>query len=214
MSKEINITSEELYYLSAVMQAKYIDYVYVSNIVLMEESIKKLKEDAQRTLSEKKYIDEDFSGNVMVAYDVERVLKPVFFGEKESSVTDINQKNDMASFTNYHFLDGDITAVTEIDEKLVFNLISTEEIENKIEKLIPSNYEDNVMGEIEIAAENISRIISIKTFQVGVSSGVFVYIANEDGVFCTENGEEAFVSVGREEMITHFKKVILEGRIR
>lgn len=214
MNKEIIITPEELYYLGSVMQAKYIDYVYVSNIAMLEDNIKKVKADARRTLSEKKYIEEDFSGDVMVAYDVESVLKPVFFGEKESSVTDINKRDELASFTNYHFLDGAITAVTEVDEKLEVFSVTAEEIENKLDKLIPSSYEDSVKGEIEINSDDVSRVISIKHFHVGTSSGVFVYIANKDGVFCTENAEEAFVSVGRNEMISHFKSVVLEGRIK
>ncbi len=86
MGNEILLSPEELYFLGGQMQAKYIDYAYVSEMGDIQQNYCLYESTVKAELTKKGMIEEDFSGNLIVADFVKEILHPIFFGKFESSL--------------------------------------------------------------------------------------------------------------------------------
>ena len=143
---------------------------------------------------------EDFGGNVEVEPAVLSVLKPIFFGEIETSIDICNiGETNIVSVYKYHFHDGAVTEVTGEKGKLVIKTADQIVIREKVESLISENYaaESQVVDTIDKV--NITRFIAFKQIHVGTTSMVKTYIES-DGVFYQEK-EETIESVTRTQFV-------------
>lgn len=201
MDKEIILTPEELYYLGSFLQAKYIDYAYVAAMSDIKQNFSLFETEAKAALVSAGILMEDFGGNLEVNPGVLRVLKPIFFGETETSidVCNIGQTNTVAVY-KYHFHDGAVTMVTGNNSKLVIKTADQITIREKVESLISETYNAESQMVEEIDKAHITRFIAFKQICVGTTSMVKTYIES-DGVFYQEK-EESIESVTRTQFVS------------
>mgnify|MGYP000429586944 CR=1 FL=1 len=74
MENAIKLTAEELYYLGGLMQAKYIDYDYISAMGDIQKNYRMYESNAVDGLAGKGLIEEDFSGEITVSVSIEELL--------------------------------------------------------------------------------------------------------------------------------------------
>ena len=84
MGKTITLSPQELYFLGTVLDARYIDYDYISHMPDIQKRYSVHEQETMSQLADKGYVDEDFSGNVTVNDEIRELLEPVFFGEIEA----------------------------------------------------------------------------------------------------------------------------------
>lgn len=210
MNKEIILSPEELYYMGRFLQAKYIDYAYVAAMNDINQNYALFETEAKASLVSKSILMEDFAGNVEVDPVALGVLKPVFFGETESSIDicSIGETNTVAVF-KYHFYDSAVTMVTGKNSKLVIKSADQIAIREKVESLIAEAYNAENQAVESIDKTNITRFIAFKQIHVGTTSMVKTYI-EADGVFYQEN-EGTIESVTRDQFITDAFDVVKGG---
>lgn len=200
MNKEIVLTPEQLFFMGRLLQAKYIDYAYVAAMNDINQNFSLFETEAKAALVSAGILMEDFSGNVEVDPTVLSVLKPIFFGETETSIDicNIGETNTVAVY-KYHFHDGAVTMVTGERGKLVIKTADQIAIREKVESLISETYnaENQVVETIDKA--HITRFIAFKQIHVGTTSMVKTYIES-DGVFYQEK-KESIESVTRTQFI-------------
>lgn len=210
MTKEIVLTPEELYYMGRFLQAKYIDYAYVAAMNDISQNFALFENEAKASLVSAGILMEDFGGNVEVDPVVLSVLKPIFFGEVETSI-DICGIGEMSTVAvyKYHFYDGAVTMVTGEKGKLLIKTADQIAIREKVESLISETYnaESQIVETIDKA--HVTRFIAFKRIHVGTTSMVKIYIES-DGVFYQEK-EESIESVTRTQFVSDAFDVVKGG---
>lgn len=181
MKKEIILTPEELYYMGALLRAKYIDYAYVAAMSDISQN-RELYESASRAgLAEKEILMEDFSGNLEVDADARKLLEPIFFGELESAinVASVEAEGRKGLYNRrFHFYEGRITATVIGPEGILLQAVDDGQLQEWIADLLPQGYEAGAetIPAAEINREQISRIIAVKSTQVGKKAAVEIYV--------------------------------------
>lgn len=201
MNKEIVLTPEQLFFMGRLLQAKYIDYAYVAAMNDINQNFALFETEAKAALVSVGALMEDFGGNVEVDSAVLSVLKPIFFGEIETSIDICNiGETNTVSVYKYHFHDGVVTEVTGEKGKLVIKTADQIAIRERIESLISCKYtaENQVVETID--KTHITRFIAFKQIHVGTASVVKNYIES-DGVFYQEK-EETIESVTRIQFVS------------
>lgn len=180
MEKDMILSPEELYYLGTTLQARYIDYAYVAAMNDIKQNYALFETETRASLVSSGVLMEDFSGNVEVDAAALALLKPIFFGETETSVDvcALGEPNRVLVY-KMHFCDGAVTLVTCESGKLVLKSIDQLGIKDLVSGLLPANYagtDDTVAG---IDKEKITRFIAVKQAVVGRSAQVKTYIEAE-----------------------------------
>lgn len=209
MNNEILLTPEELYYLGSAVQAKYIDYAYVAAMDDIGQNYALFENDAKNSLVNSGILMEDFSGNAELDPNAEILTRPIFFGERESSI-DICEIGEEISVTvsKYHFLDGNITMVSGKDGKLCIKGVSSDEIRSFTESILSEDYPQiTPTVRDNIAKERVSRFFAVKAVSLGKQSIVKTYIES-DGVIYHEKENGALESVPRETFVNDVYDII------
>ena len=113
MSRKLDLTPMELYFLGKSMHAKYIDYHYIAAMPDIQKRHELLEERTLEALTEAGIADEDFSGHVEIEEEAAALLEPVFFGETEVTV-------EGSAIVRIHILPDRITLCEEADGHLTF----------------------------------------------------------------------------------------------
>lgn len=207
MSKEIVLTPEQLYYMGRLLQAKYIDYAYVAAMNDINQNYALFETEAKASLVSAGLLMEDFGGNIEVDPIVLSVLKPIFFGEVETSIDicNIGETNTVAVY-KYHFYDGAITMVTGEKGKLVIKTADQIAIRDKVESLISKIYDATNQKVDTINKALITRFIAFKQIRVGITSIVKTYI-EADHIFYREV-DETIESVTRDQFVSDAYNVV------
>ena len=207
MSKEIVLTPEQLYYMGRLLQAKYIDYAYVAAMNDINQNYALFETEAKASLVSAGLLMEDFGGNIEVDPIVLSVLKPIFFGEVETSIDicNIGETNTVAVY-KYHFYDGAITMVTGEKGKLVIKTADQIAIRDKVESLISQIYDATNQKVDTINKALITRFIAFKQIRVGITSIVKTYI-EADHIFYREV-DETIESVTRDQFVSDAYNVV------
>ena len=202
MDKVIVLSPEELYYFGTILQAKYIDYAYVAAMDDIGQNYTLFEKETAASLVNKGLLFEDFSGNVEISDEALALLKPIFFGETETSI-DICELGDenRVSVYKFHFHDGAITMVSGKEGKLEIKLVDQILIQDMITKLIPKNYSCEQKVVTDIPRDKITRFFAFKKILVGKTSVVKTYI-EADGVIYQEKDEEHIESVAKESFLS------------
>ena len=189
MQKEIILTPEELYYLGSFLQAKYIDYAYVAAMSDIKQNYSLFENETKAALVSSGILMEDFGGQVEIDEEISNLLKPIFFGEVETSldICLLGEKNSV-SVHKFHFYDGIITMVTGDNGKLIIRATDQLGIKNIVENLLPDNY-DAISTTVDKIDENkVTRFIAAKNVFVGEKSSVKTYLEVE-GIFYHETDD-------------------------
>ncbi len=209
MNNEILLTPEELYYLGAAVQAKYIDYAYVAAMDDIGQNYALFESDAKNSLVDAGILMEDFSGSVELDSNAEMLIRPIFFGEKETSV-DICEVGEERSVTviKYHFLDDNITMVSGKDGKLRIKHIDTDEIYSFIKRLLPDSYPQITPAvKNDISKETVSRFFAVKSVVIEKQSVVKTYIES-DNIIYREKEDGSLESVPKEVFVDEVYNIV------
>ena len=207
--KELLLSPRELYCLGGVLNAKYIDYAYIAALDDIGQDFKLFQKEALSSLSSKGILIEDFGGDMEMNEEYLPLLEPIFFGKIETTL-DICIINEIIHVDVYkfHFYLDRITMVAGKDENLYIKQIGKDDIFNIVNSLTDENY--NTESGIHISeydSAKVSRFLSAKSIEVGVSSDVLTLI-EYDGNFYMGTVENELVSLSREDLSSMVFEVI------
>ncbi len=208
MEKEVIISPEELYFLGSLMQANYIDYSYVAAMGDIQQNYALFEKEAQANLVSAGLLMEDFSGNIELDAHAAELLRPIFFGEVETSVDvcTLLQENPSVAVHKLHFHDGRTTLVTGEKKKLKLRTIDELGIDQLVASLLPAGY-SAPGGEVsDLKGATVSRVLSVKSTKIGGSSVVAAYL-EADGVIYQER-EAKMVSIGTQQFISDVSSIV------
>lgn len=208
MEREIIISPEELYYLGTRLQAKFIDYAYVAAMDDIGQNYALFEKETGAALVNKGILTEDFSGSIEVDPNVAELLKPIFFGEAETSI-DICEFGETNTVTVYkfHFNDGAVTMVTGKEGKLLLKKTDSLEIQELVKALIPASYAFEPKTVTDIPRESITRFFAFKSILVGKTSVVRTYIEAGGSVY-REKDTELIETVSREAFLSDAADIV------
>ena len=204
----IELSPGELFFIGQMMQAKYIDYQYVTAIEACGD-LADVKTAGRDSLEKKGLLEEDFSGELELSEDVKKLMEPVFFGEIIESlvVTDAVEIENMQAFT-FHINKEKITKVSPTDVGYSFEDITKEDKDKILNRLVPALANEKSGEEVPIEnEEDIKEIISRKFLEIGKTSIVDVYFETKTGQYCKENDSEQFISVTADEIKKNYGEV-------
>ena len=186
MKKEVYMSPEELYYLSSVLNADYIDYAYLAAMSQYGGSEDYFRNEAKASLAGAGVLTEDFSGTVVVDAEIQELLKPIFKGKTETSL-DVCTPGEDAKIVVYkfHFLDGAITMVTESDGKLLIRSIDGSYLDNLIQSFLPSEYtcgESAVVPKVD--EKNVTLVLVAKSIKIDDTSVVKAFFECGGAFYC------------------------------
>lgn len=200
MEKELILTPEELYYMGRFLQAKYIDYAYIAAMSDIKQNYSLFEKEAQASLVSAGILMEDFGGNLEIDASALSVLKPIFFGEVETSI-DICflGESNTVSVNKFHFHDGAVTMVTGDNGKLIIKAVDQIAIHEFISTILAENYNGKFEVVKELDKDKISRFIAAKSIIVGHTAVVNTYIESNDVIY--RENEENIESLTRDMFI-------------
>ncbi len=210
MQKEIIITPEELYYLGRFLQAKYIDYAYVAALNDIGQNFSLFESETKAALVSAGILVEDFGGNVEIDKNISAILKPIFFGEVETSldICSLGEENTVTVY-KFHFHDGIVTMVTGNNGKLLIKPIDQIGIKNIVEGLLTENYNAVSGVRVEISEKTVARFVAAKSISVGKTSAVKTFLET-DGVFYQED-DECVKSMSKDMFVNDIFNIIKGG---
>ena len=129
MSVRCELTPMELFFCTRVMKAKYLDYDYLRRTPDVQKQYLLHEQETLEQLDEKGIMELDFDGNAAMTPEYEALLKPVFFGEKESRL-DVHGKPDR----RFHIFEGKIVMSLIGDDRITFREVTGTEIESFLEE--------------------------------------------------------------------------------
>lgn len=202
MIPEILISPEELYFLAATAQARYIDYIYVAAMKGLDKTYKVCKSEATRTLREQGLITANLAGNVELEPDVLNLLEPVFFGTYESAVDVCVFDSGVLRTESYrfHFNVDNVTCAMSRGDKFLFCPETEEGIRQIVESFVPESYqaETGWISNPPLPGE-VTRVFSVKNQTFGREGTVRLFV-QANGLICRE-GEDGFQALNRKDFI-------------
>lgn len=208
MDNTIRLIAEELYYLGGIMQAKYIDYDYISAMNDIQNNYRLYESNVVNDLSKKGLIEEDFSGDITIAVSMEELLRPVFFGDFEAEIDICNIREDNRKIVKLHTDQGETTLV-ELDEN---HLVLKKMQENDVVeygKDIFSFIKDETDENIEFDEQKVSDIYILKNTVIGGESDVRILFRIGNSIFM-ENEEEQITKITFPNLIQEIQAVLVE----
>lgn len=201
MQKEVILSPEELYALGTRLQARYIDYAYVAAMEDIGQNYPLFERETGAALVKRGILEEDFSGTVTISAEVEGLLRPVFFGELETSI-DICTfgKPNTVRVMKFHFHDEAITMVVGQEGKLLLRQIDRLGIEKLVEELLPADYDCAVEEVADVPRDGLTRYFAFKCTQVGERAEVKTYVES-NGVLYHERSAGRVETVPRKSFL-------------
>lgn len=208
MENAIKLTAEELYYLGGQMQAKYIDYDYISAMGDIQKNYRMYESNAVDGLAGKGLIEEDFSGEITVSVSIEELLSPVFFGDFEAEIDICGVQEDSRKIVKLH-TDQDKTTLVEFDEnQLVLKKMQGNDVV-EYGKDIFGFLKDETDENIEFDEQKVSEIYILKNTVIGGESDVRILFRIENSVFMEDENEE-IKRINDQDIIQTIQSVLVE----
>ena len=195
MAQNILLTPGELYFLGKLMQARYIDYAYVAGMDDISQHRDLYEKETTASLVRKNILMEDFSGDVEIDPGCEDLLRPVFFGETETSMDAVTASTGSVTAVKFHYLDGKCVSVSVVPAGLLLNETDETAVREMVSSLVPEDlpaFEPKTVD--ELPREKIDRIYAFKKLHIGSSSERYYAVLSE-GNFYTTNAEGDLASV-------------------
>ena len=181
---KVTLTADDLFFLSKIMKAKYLDYSYVTMLEDLSHRLAMKEAKAMDNLSNKGLVFEDFTGDLEIEDLAIELFEPIFFGTFESELI----IEDSISFQHYkyHVLDGKYVEVEINGKELTVRNIEKEDIlmrtpyseELETKQILPRNYFENVQ---------VEGIAILKRLKIGGSSSV-IQLINDAGIYYQAKG--------------------------
>ena len=193
------LTADQIYALAYILDAKYLDYYYISLANRGNDNKLWLSEITKQLVSQGVLV-EDFSGDTSIDPEIEEIVKPLYFSDKESSL-DINIFGDNEENLGYrfHFLDDKVTMTRTVEDGFEICITDIANVKELISSLLPDNYSvESVKSNIELDVENISRVFVAKNTNLKAGSIILNFVES-DGVIYEEDVEDNIYSLSAED---------------
>ena len=205
----LQIKPEELFFIGRQMNAQYIDYEYISMMKDIQEQFSLKEKEVMNHLVEKGLFMEDFSGNLTLDEETEKMLQALFFGEFETECV-LGEKSDEGFATEtykYHFYEDRITQVKVQGDTLYISENGKEGLEGNFQTICPDNYHavTKNISEEEIKLKEADGIILLNNMRIGHSS-MTCHLARVDGIWYVEE-EDKIKSLSKEDLIILWEKM-------
>lgn len=162
--EEYRITPVELYYLGVLLDAKYIDYQYISEMPDIQNNYQVTEQKTLEQLEKRNMIEQDFDGTVTVNEELSSLLAPVFFGSIECRVMTTwvegnlhIDENRMTFVSREH----DFYLLEEINDTALKEMIVNQELELQAMNIQKGFYSKTFSEEEMSLNETINLAISI-----------------------------------------------------
>ena len=204
------LTADQIYALAYIVKAKCLDYYYISLAEKVKDNKVWLNENTKLLVSQGILL-EDFSGDTTIEPEVEALVKPIYFGTKESSL-DINifGENEDNKGYRFHFLDDKITMVKTDENGFEITETSIEKIKEMVSKVLPSDYSaDSGEKDITLDVSKISRVFVVKNTEMNVKSFVATFVES-DGIVYEEDTSDKIYSISGGDFGEKLYKILTE----
>ena len=175
MKERLILTPEQLFFLGTVMGAEYINYDYIAAMGEVQRNYSRTHRKCMDDLVRAGLLRERLSGEVVLRPMPRKLLHPVFFGKKESSIEIFTLgKEKKRELIRFHWSEESITEVWQNADQFVFVPSSQDQIEALILGLVRGVERPMRMG--AFLEESVTRIITAKRATVGEeSTGVVLF---------------------------------------
>ena len=210
MSKLV-LTADQIFALAYILKAKYLDYYYIS-LANRDGSNKLWLSEITKQLVSQGILTEDFSGDTTIEPEVETIVKPLFFGVKESSLDiDIFGENEENKGYRFHFLDGKITMTETVNGGFEITDVNCNAIREIINSILPNGYSvESAETNITFDVGNISRVFVVKNTELNNKSYIATFIESNDVIY-EENINNIVYSVSEKDFKDKIYKIITEA---
>lgn len=207
MENMIKMTAEELYYLGSQMQAKYIDYDYISAMNDIQKNYRLYESDAVNDLMKKGLIEEDFSGNITVSFQMEELLIPIFFGNFEAEIDVCDVRKESRKIIKLHTEKEKITMVEVNENDLILKNMHKNDVLRYGEDVF--QFMEDQTGDIEFEEQKVSEIYIMKNTVIGGESDVRILFRIENSVFM-ENENEEIQRIEISDLMREIQSILIE----
>jgi hypothetical protein len=207
MENMIKMTAEELYYLGSQMQAKYIDYDYISAMNDIQKNYRLYESDAVNDLMKKGLIEEDFSGNITVSFQMEELLIPIFFGNFEAEIDVCDVRKESRKIIKLHTEKEKITMVEVNENDLILKNMHKNDVLRYGEEVF--QFMEDQTGDIEFEEQKVSEIYIMKNTVIGGESDVRILFRIENSVFM-ENENEEIQRIEISDLMREIQSILIE----
>lgn len=123
MQLKCELTPMELFFCAKIMDGKYLDYEYFRRTPDVQIHYLKHEQETLDMLDEEGIVELDFDGNAEMIPQYESLLKPVFFGEKESRL-DVEGEPSR----RFHIHENHIVMSVIGEDRITFCMVTEDEI--------------------------------------------------------------------------------------
>ena len=175
MKEKLILTPEQLFFLGTVMGAEYINYDYIAAMGEVQRNYSRTHRKCMDDLARAGLLRERLSGEVVLRPMPRKLLHPVFFEKKESSIEIFTLgKEKKRELIRFHWSEESITEVRQTADQFVFVPSSRDQMEALILELVRGVERPMRMG--AFLGESVTRIITAKRATVGEeSTGVVLF---------------------------------------
>lgn len=169
MEDKLILTPEQLFFLGTVMHAEYINYDYIAALEEVQRNYSRTHRKCMDELSRAGLLRERLSGEVALRPVPKKLLNPVFFGKKESSLEIFKLgKNQTHDIFRFHWSEDAVTQVRQTEDRLVLSTGSAERIEALVEDRVRGA--ERPMHMDELLEKFVTGVLTVKRAAVGEGS--------------------------------------------
>lgn len=175
MEEKLILTPEQLFFLGTVMDAKNIDYDYIAALGEVQRNYSRAHRKNMDDLARAGLLRMRLSGEVILRPMTEKLLTPVFFGGKESSLEIYEMgKETTHEFIRFHWWEDAITQVQQRENHFILSQSSPEQLEALVAQQVRGAERPMRMG--ALFQESTTRLLIARRAKVGEgSTGVVLF---------------------------------------
>lgn len=189
MEEKLVLTPEQLYFLGTVMEAESINYDYIAAMGEVQRNYSRAQRKSMDDLARAGLLRMRLGGEAVLRPTLETLLRPVFFGRKESSLEIFRLKKEKThDIFRFHWLENAVTQVQQTKDRLILSASGQEQLESLIAEQV-RNMERPMRME-QFFEESVTRILTAKRATVGESSTGIILFEVFGGLYSMDENEK------------------------
>ena len=189
MEERLVLTPEQLFFLGNVMGAEYINYDYIAAMGEVQRNYSRTHRKCMDDLARAGLLRERLNGEVILRPMPKKLLDPVFFGKRKSSLEIFKLgKEETYNVFRFHWSEDTVTQVQETGNQLILSQSGPEQLEALVAEQVRGTERPMRMG--EIFDDSVTRILMIKRAVVGKESTCMILFEQFGGLYSMDNGDK------------------------
>lgn len=190
MTKELQLTAEELYYAGKLYEGKYLNYAYIAAMSDIGNNKRSFRNRCREALCEKGVIEENLLGDVSFNEEIKDFLSPIYFGKFTASVEIYHMGKEKNVQTIYfHCYKGNYLMVYAGNNVFEIKKVEEKDLKSLIFALMPDKYnESSPPKQLDVSEETLKRILVLKNLRIGDTASVNIYY-DYDSYLCEKNSQ-------------------------